>query len=162
MTTLTHCHLRQGKRIAFIQANWHKKIVEQGRLSFQAQLLEAGIHPSLIDLLDVPGSLEIPLQCKLLAKTNQYQVIVAAGLIVDGGIYRHDFVASTVLDGMMQVSLQSKIPVLSMVLTPHHFNDQSHHEFFHDHFKIKGMEAANACIQMINNEHKMAEIYQVA
>ncbi|NKB78112.1 MAG: 6,7-dimethyl-8-ribityllumazine synthase [Gammaproteobacteria bacterium] len=146
MTTNSHCHLSEGKRIAFIQAGWHKNIVEQGRLSFETQLLDAGVHPSLIDLVNVPGSLEIPLQCQLLAKTGQYQIIVAAGLIVDGGIYRHDFVASTVLDAMMKVSLQTEVPILSMVLTPHHFSDHSHHEYFYEHFKVKGMEAGSACI----------------
>ena len=84
-------------------------------------------------------------------------MIVAAGLIVDGGIYRHDFVASTVLDAMMQVSLDSEIPVLSVVLTPHHFHEHGeHHDFFFDHFLKKGEEAANACIQTLENMQQLA------
>ena len=146
--------LLPGKRIAFIQAGWHKDIVEQSRLSFESYLLEHHIHPSAIDVIEVPGSLEIPLQCKLLAKSGHYQVIVAAGLIVDGGIYRHDFVASTVLDAMMQVSLEAEIPVLSLVLTPHHFHDQTHHDFFFEHFKLKGKEAAQACLGVLGNSQE--------
>ena len=146
------CVLQPGQRIAFIEAGWHKEIVEQSRFAFETRLSEAGIDAANIDLINVPGSLEIPLQCKLLAKTQRYQIIVAAGLIVDGGIYRHDFVASTVLDAMMQVSLQAEIPILSVVLTPHHFNDDAHHGFFFEHFKLKGREAGNACIQMIQNQ----------
>ena len=46
-----------------------------------------------IDLFEVPGSFEIPLHAQLLAKTRRYTAIVAAGLVVDGGIYRHEFVA---------------------------------------------------------------------
>lgn len=143
--------LSPGKRIAFIQAGWHKDIVEQSRFSFEAYLLDHHIHPSAIDVIEVPGSLEIPLQCKLLAKSGRYEVIVAAGLIVDGGIYRHDFVASTVLDAMMRVSLDAEIPVLSLVLTPHHFHDQTHHDFFFEHFKLKGKEAAQACLGVLGS-----------
>ncbi|MFT7757154.1 UNVERIFIED_CONTAM: 6,7-dimethyl-8-ribityllumazine synthase, partial [Salmonella enterica subsp. enterica serovar Enteritidis] len=46
---------------------------------------------------DVPGSFDIPLLAKKLAETGQYDAIVATGLVVDGGIYRHDFVAGTVV-----------------------------------------------------------------
>ncbi len=42
---------------------------------------------SQIDVFEVPGAFEIPLQAKLLARTGRYVAIVATGLIVDGGIY---------------------------------------------------------------------------
>ena len=150
-------------RIAFIQASWHKSIVEQSRLSFTHDLAEHGIHSNAIDQIDVPGSLEIPLQCKLLARSGKYNVIVAAGLIVDGGIYRHDFVAATVLDGMMSVQLETEVPILSIVLTPHHFNDQKEHQqFFFDHFKVKGSEAAKACVQVLQNQRENPTLENVA
>src|SRR5262245_11846989 len=87
-------------RIAFVQACWHKDIVDQGRDAFVAALGGQGISAEQIDLYEVPGSLEIPLQAQLLAKTGHYAAIVAAGLIVDGGIYRHEFVAYTVIDAL--------------------------------------------------------------
>lgn len=143
---------KPGQRIAFIEATWHQDIVKQSRIAFVDEIAKHGISSSAIDLFEVPGSLEIPLQCKLLAKTAKYQLIVAAGLIVDGGIYRHDFVASTVLDAMMQVQLDAEIPILSVVLTPHLFSeDKAHVDFFHEHFKLKGREAAEACVQTLQN-----------
>ena len=45
----------------------------------------------------------------------------AAALIVDGGIYRHNFVAAAVVDGFMRVALDTGVPVLSISLTPRHF-----------------------------------------
>lgn len=139
-------------KIAYVQADWHSEIVEQAFYSFKAAVAEHGVENSQIEQFIVPGSLEIPLQCQLLAKTGDYALIVAAGLIVDGGIYRHDFVASTVLDAMMNVQLSTEIPVLSIVLTPHHFSAGSEHrDFFFDHFKLKGREAAKACILTLNN-----------
>ena len=136
--------------IAYIEAGWHNDIVSRARESFTQKMAGRGVTE--IKLFSVPGSLEIPLQTKLLAKTGQYDVIIAAGLIVDGGIYRHDFVASTVLDAMMRVSLDSEVPVLSVVLTPHHFHEHGeHHDFFFNHFVKKGEEAANACILTLEN-----------
>lgn len=139
-----------NSRVAYIEAGWHNDIVSQARTTFTEKLKDRGI--TNIDLASVPGSLEIPLQAKLMAKTGKYDLIIAAGLIVDGGIYRHDFVATTVLDAMMQVSLDSEVPVLSVVLTPHHFQEtREHFDFFHSHFKKKGEEAAKACIQTLEN-----------
>ncbi|MBX2868338.1 MAG: 6,7-dimethyl-8-ribityllumazine synthase [Acidiferrobacterales bacterium] len=144
--------LPKGKKIAFIQASWHRDIVEQSRIAFTDTLVENGYLNSDIELLEVPGSLEIPLESKRLIESGRYALIVAAGLIVDGGIYRHDFVAQTVLDGMMRVQLDSGVPILSVVLTPHHFSgDQAHYDFFFSHFKLKGKEAANACMQTLAN-----------
>ena len=144
--------LNQGKKIAYIQAGWHKPVVEQAFASFSEECSAAGITNPLIKLFEVPGSLEIPLQAKLLANSGEYAVIVAAGLIVDGGIYRHDFVASSVIDAMMQVQLASEVPILSVVLTPHHFQEtEAHESFFADHFRIKGKEAARACMQTLVN-----------
>ena len=144
--------LESGKRIAFIQAAWHSEIVGQARESFISECKNLGIDESQMDFFEVPGSLEIPLQSKLLAKTGHYAIVVAAGLIVDGGIYRHDFVASTVLDAMMQVQLELEVPILSVVLTPHHFQETDAHEsFYFEHFKIKGAEAAIACAKTLKN-----------
>lgn len=66
--------------------------------------------------------------------------------MVDGGIYRHEFVAAAVIDGLMRVQLDASLPVLSCVLTPIRFHDSGEHRaFFLEHFKVKGAEAARAC-----------------
>ena len=145
-----------NSNIAFIKACWHENIVNQGLESFIEQCARSGIAESRIEVFEVPGSLEIPLQAQLLARTGRYAIIVAAGLIVDGGIYRHDFVASTVLDAMMQVQLETETPILSMVLTPHQFQEtEAHEQFFHDHLKIKGREAADACMHTLKNMNEL-------
>ncbi len=145
-------HTPENAHIAFIQSSWHKDIVDQARDSFIFELGQKRISHEQINIFDVPGSLEIPLQAKLLAKTGKYDIIVAAGLITDGGIYRHDFVATTVSDAMMRVQLDYEIPILSVVLTPHCFHDhEEHHNFFFEHFKKKGAEAATACMQTLQN-----------
>ena len=149
--------LNSGKRIAFIQSTWHSKIVDQSRQSFVNECAILGISETQIEFFQVSGSLEIPLQAKMLAKTGHYAIIVAAGLIVDGGIYRHDFVSSSVLDAMMSLQLELEIPILSLVLTPHHYDESDFDEnFFFEHFKIKGVEAAKACAMTLKNLQSLA------
>ena len=135
-----------GQRIAFIQACWHKDIVDQCRIAFTEEMGKLGWPVSSIDFFELPGAFEIPLHAKVLAKTGKYAGIVASGLVVDGGIYRHDFVAQSVISALMQVQLDTEVPVFSAVLTPHHFHSHSeHHDYFHAHFLVKGREAAQAC-----------------
>jgi 6,7-dimethyl-8-ribityllumazine synthase len=144
------------KRIAFVQACWHREIVDQGRDAFVAEIERHGVSSDQIDLYEVPGSLEIPLQAKLLAKTGKYSSIVAAGFVVNGGIYRHEFVAQTVLDALMRIQLETDVPIISMVLTPQNFHEHdAHHDFFHEHFKVKGAEAAVACVKTVENLQKV-------
>ncbi|WP_442957037.1 6,7-dimethyl-8-ribityllumazine synthase [Phreatobacter sp. AB_2022a] len=139
-----------GSRIAFVQATWHRDIVDQCRLAFLAELERRGIAETLVDLFEVPGAFEIPLQAKLLARSGRYRAIVAAGFVVDGGIYRHEFVADAVISGLMRVQLDTEVPVISAVLTPQQFHEHAEHQaFFRAHFLVKGTEAAAACARTI-------------
>ncbi|MBI1245108.1 MAG: 6,7-dimethyl-8-ribityllumazine synthase [Alphaproteobacteria bacterium] len=136
--------------IAYIEASWHDDILAHGRKAFVAELAKTGRTESSVEIHRVPGSFEIPLLAKRLAQSGRHRAIVAAGLIVDGGIYRHEFVAHAVIDGLMRVQLDTGVPVLSMVLTPQNFHEhEAHYDFFVRHFVIKGTEAARACVRTI-------------
>jgi 6,7-dimethyl-8-ribityllumazine synthase len=82
-------------RYAFIKANWHSEIVDQA-LDGCTEV----IARDQVDLFDVPGAFEMPLLARDLARTGRYGAVICAALVVDGGIYRHDFVAA--VDGLMQ------------------------------------------------------------
>lgn len=141
---------RRPLRVAFVQSGWHRDIVDRAHAGFVETMLESGWSAEAIEHYAVPGAYELPLQARLLAKSGRYAAVVAAGLVVDGGIYRHDFVASAVIDGLMRVQLDTEVPVLSVVLTPHHFHEHDfHRQLFHGHFLEKGREAAQACLGAI-------------
>jgi len=136
----------RAARIAFIHALWHADIVRQAYEGFVDEIQALGFAASAVERFETPGSFEIPLHAQTLARTGRYAAIVAAGFVVDGGIYRHEFVAETVVGALMQVQLATETPVISVVLTPHHFHEGSAHEdFFRGHFRLKGAEAARAC-----------------
>ena len=137
-------------RIAVISAAWHADIVSQAKHSLLAELARQGLPNEQVDCFEVPGAFEIPLVAQRLARAGRHAAIVACGLVVDGGIYRHEFVAAAVIDGLMRVQLDSGVPVLSCVLTPQAFHDHAEdREFFARHFVAKGQEAACACLQVL-------------
>ena len=127
-------------RFAFIKAQWHADIVDRALEGF----LES-IPVDSVDVYDVPGAFELPLMARDLASTGRYEAVVCAAFVVDGGIYRHDFVASAVVDGLMRAGLDTGVPVLSVSLTPHHYQETDHHNaIYRAHFVEKGREAASA------------------
>ncbi len=124
----------------------HPRFAKPQRVAFLAEIEARHIARDRIDIFEVPGSFEIPLHAQILAKTRRYTAIVAAGLVVDGGIYRHEFVADTVIKALMDVQLRTEVPVFSAVLTPQQFHEsQAHFDFFRKHFAVKGIEVAEAC-----------------
>jgi 6,7-dimethyl-8-ribityllumazine synthase len=144
--TTAHPRFAKPQRVAFVQSCWHREVVEECRIAFLAEIETRHITRAQIDLFEVPGSFEIPLHAQLLAKTRRYTAIVAAGLVVDGGIYRHEFVSDTVIKALMDVQLRTEVPVFSAVLTPQQFHESAVHvDFFRRHFAIKGIEVAEAC-----------------
>ena len=135
-------------KIAFIKARWHAEIVDQALVGFEKGMADAGRAVD-IKSFDVPGAFEMPLLAKKLGASGKYDAIVCAALVVDGGIYRHDFVASAVVDGLMQAQMETGVPTYSVSLTPHHFQPTEEHiGFYHAHFVKKGEEAASA-VRMI-------------
>lgn len=141
--------MTESIRIAFVKAGWHGDIVDRALEGFEAELRSTDTD-AVVDIIDVPGAFELPLQAARLARTGRYDAIVGAALVVDGGIYRHDFVAQAVVDGLMRVQLDTDVPVFSVSLTPHNFQPTDEHvRFFGDHFVKKGVEAARAVGQVL-------------
>ncbi len=142
--------LNPASRIAVISATWHTDIVVRARDAFLVEAAHLGQPNKNIDLNELPGAFEIPLHAQMLANSGRYDAIVAFALVVDGGVYRHEFVAHAVIDGLMRVQLDTGVPVLSAVLTPKDFHEHADHlKFFSEHFVKKGAEAARACLATI-------------
>lgn len=144
-------------RVALIQSSWHKDLVDRITTGFVTEAAALGHAESSIDVINVTGAFEIPLHAKRLSESGRYDAIVAAGLVVDGGIYRHEFVADAVIGGLMRVQLDTDVPILSVVLTPHEFHEhETHRKFFFDHLETKGTEAAQACYHTVDSLRRVS------
>lgn len=134
--------------VAVVAARWHADLVDRAVTAF-TETLGAGRSTWNVEVHHVPGAFEIPLRAKRLALAG-VDAVAACALVVDGGIYRHDFVAGSVVDGLMRVQLETDVPVFSAVLTPHHFHEHSEHlSYFAQHLEKKGRELAHALMETL-------------
>lgn len=136
------------RRLAIVAAQWHGQIVDEQVDEARKRLIEQGWA---VEVFTVPGAFEIPLFAQRLARTGAFDAIAACALVVDGGIYRHEFVADSVVDALMRIQLETDVPVFSGVLTPHHFHDHAEHQnYFSQHFRTKGAELARAVVVAVS------------
>jgi len=137
-------------KIAVLSASWNVDIVQAAEDSFKAEIskLSPGAQ---VDVFKVPGSLEIPLAGKR-ALEGDYDIAVGIGFVVNGGIYRHEFVGHTVVQSILDVQLQTNKPFLSVVLTPQSYCEHldTYTEMYVKHMDAKGKEAAKACAGTID------------
>lgn len=147
-------------KIAFIKAGWHADILQVGYQAFTSHVHDLTQGRGQVGLFEVPGGFEIPLLAKQLALSGNYDAIVGSAFVVDGGLYRHEFVAAAVVTGLMQVQLDVGVPVLSMVLTPQQpFTGADEQQaFFLRHFEVKGREAAEACIAVLDTHRALGQV----
>ena len=138
------------RRVALVSASWHRDIVACATTAIRAELNRTGDPPGELEHFEVPGAFEIALHAQRLARSGRYDAIIACALVVNGGIYRHEFVAGAVIAALMRVQLDTDTPVFSAVLTPRDFHDHDEHRrFFADHFVTKGVEVARACVETL-------------
>ena len=136
-----------GQRIAFVQSTWHETIVDRCRHSFADEIAELGVPRDHVRLLQ--GSRVVRTSAPRQTPRVDRAVRSRRCRWTCGrrGIYRHEFVAEAVINGLMSVQLDVGVPVISAVLTPHHFHEHEQHlAFFASHFELKGREAARACV----------------
>lgn len=106
-----------------------------------------------ITLVRVPGAYELPLAAQRVAKSEQFDAIIALGAVIRGGTPHFDFVAGECNKGLAQVALQYDIPLAFGVLT----TDSIEQAIERAGTKAgnKGAEAALSALEMINVTHQL-------
>lgn len=155
-----HRAVERDLRVAVIASAWHREIVGSAIQAIQAEFERSRIPKSALQHFEVPGAFEIPLLAQRLARGGAgggFDAIIACGLVVNGGIYRHEFVAAAVIDGLMRVQLDNDVPIFSCVLTPREFHEHdTHRQFFVDHLRSKGLEVARCCLETLARHGEVA------
>ncbi len=107
-----------------------------------------GVVESDIDVAWSPGSFEMPLIAKKMAKTENYDAIICLGAVIRGATPHFDYVSSEVSKGIANVMLQTEVPVTFGVLTTE--NIEQAIERAGTKSGNKGFDAAMAAIEMAN------------
>ncbi|NOX46310.1 MAG: 6,7-dimethyl-8-ribityllumazine synthase [Chlorobi bacterium] len=95
-----------------------------------------------------PGSFEIPLIAKKMAKSGNFDALICLGAVIRGATPHFDYVSNEVAKGIAQVSLELEVPISFGVLTTD--NIEQAIERAGTKSGNKGFDAAMAAIEMAN------------
>jgi 6,7-dimethyl-8-ribityllumazine synthase len=109
--------IAEGKKFALIVSRFNDFITDRLLGGAVDGLLRSGARDKDIDIVKVPGSFEIPLMAKKIAKTGRYNAIVCLGAIIRGATAHFEYVSAEVSKGIAPVSLESDIPVIFGIIT---------------------------------------------
>lgn len=136
-----------ARRIVIAVARFNAPITSQLLQGCRAALADAGLGDDDIRTVHVPGAWELPLVCRQLAASGNYEAVIALGAVIRGETAHFDFISAECARGLMQVSLETDVPVAFGVLTPE--NSEQALERADPARKNKGREAALAALEMI-------------
>ena len=139
-----------GLRIGIVWSRFNEELVRALLTAADKQLVELGVEPDHIDSVSVPGALEIPLALQSLALERRgftgprYHALIALGAVVRGETYHFEVVANESARGILDVQLETGIPVANGVLT----TDTEAQAL--ERAAVKGAEAARVAVEMAN------------
>jgi 6,7-dimethyl-8-ribityllumazine synthase len=134
----------KGLRIALVQARFHVAITTALRQSCQERLLALGVQANDIQIVTVPGALEVPLAIQALAEKDCWDALVAIGCVIRGETFHFELVAQTCTQALSRLALDYQIPILNAVLTTEDLPQAQARCI------VKGQEAADGAVEMAN------------
>lgn len=111
-------------------------------------LKRSGAIEKDIEMAWSPGSFEIPLIAKKMAKAKKYDAIICLGAVIRGATPHFDFVANEVSKGVANAMLETEVPIIFGVLTTESIEQAI--ERAGTKSGNKGFDAAMAAIEMAN------------
>ena len=138
-----------GLCVAIVWSRFNEDIVRELLTACDRELVNLGVAPADIDVVSVPGALEIPLALQALALRTRgfgrrYDALVALGAVVRGETYHFEVVSNESARGILEVQLETGVPVANAVLTT------STEEQARERASVKGAEAARVAVEMAN------------
>ncbi|ROL58638.1 6,7-dimethyl-8-ribityllumazine synthase [Bacteroidetes/Chlorobi group bacterium Naka2016] len=137
-----------GKKFAIVVSRWNQFIVGKMLEGALDALKRHKASDENITIVYCPGSFEIPLVCKRLALSKQYDAIIALGAVIRGATPHFDYIANEVAKGIAQVNLETGVPVVFGVLTTDTIEQAI--ERAGSKSGNKGFDAAVAAIEMVS------------
>ena len=142
-----------GKRVAIVVAEWNAEVTTKLFDGAKARLLELGFAEADILRFAVPGTFELTSGARWAAERPDIDGIICLGVVVQGETRHFDFICDAVANGLTQLALLSKKPVIFGVLTTN--NMEQAHARAGGAVGHKGIEAADTVAQMLALQEQM-------
>jgi len=138
----------KGLRFGLVVSRFNEFITKKLLEGAQDALLRHGVSQADIEIAWVPGSFEIPLIAKKLAKSKKYDAVICLGAVVRGGTPHFEYIATEVSKGIAKISLETGLPVIYGVIIADTLEQAI--ERAGTKMGNKGFEAAENAIEMAN------------
>ena len=117
MPTLEGDLSKPAGRFAVVAAKFNRDVVDRLVEGALQGFRKHGVADDSVDLVRVPGSLEVPLACKQLAGSGHYAAIVALGAVIKGETDHYTYVCQEAAAGVMRATLATGVPIIFGILT---------------------------------------------
>lgn len=140
-------------RIAIVASRVNRPIVDDLIFGAREALARGGVPDEALEIVSVPGALELPLAARYIAEAGRADGIVALGVVLKGETLHFDLVARESTAGLVRVSLEFGIPVGMGILAC----DTVEQAMNRAGLKAgnKGAEAAYAALEMVNLRRRL-------
>ena len=133
-----------GLKVGVVMCRFNLDVCEGLLSACTAELLRLGVAAGDITIATVPGALEIPLVLQTMAQTGSFDALVALGAVIRGETYHFEVVSNDSCRAVMEVQLDTGIPVANGILTCED-DDQALARM-----QVKGADCAQAAVEMAN------------
>jgi 6,7-dimethyl-8-ribityllumazine synthase len=132
-------------RIAIVVARFNDDVTKRLLRGAEEALQRHGVEEP--DVYWVPGSLELPVTALALAEKGGHDAIVCLGCVIRGETFHFEVVSMQAASGIMQVQLDTGVPITFGVLTT---EDRDQALARSGPKNNKGADAAEAAIETAN------------
>ena len=140
---------KKGSKIAIAVSRYNQEITTALLDSCKKELIKRGVSPANISVVEVPGAFELVYACKKFVDLNNFDAVIALGAVIRGETPHFDFIALSVSQGIMELNLENKIPVIFGILTTENLK-QAKDRIKGGKIGDKAVEAALTALEMIN------------
>ena len=145
----------KGLKFGIVLSRFNNFIGERLLEGAMDALRRSGAEDGDCTVVRVPGSFEIPLAAKKMAKSGRYDAVICLGCVIRGATPHFAYIATEVTKGIASVTLESEIPVAFGVLV----TDTMEQAIERAGTKMgnKGFDAAMTAIEMANVMKEIAK-----
>jgi len=142
-----------GKKFAVVVSRYNSAVTE-ALLSGAMECFERhGVTEEYVDVVHVPGCLEIPTVCAKLVESKKYAALAALGAVIRGETYHFEVVANHSTLALVELSVKHKIPIACGILTVDNLRQAKARSLGKE--GNKGWEAALTTMQMADLMEKL-------
>ena len=145
--------LGKGKKIAIVVSSFNEVISRNLLQGCIDTLKKCGTEDKDISIYWTPGAFEIPLICFKLSSSKKYDAIISLGAIIRGDTPHFDYIASSLMRSLQEISLKTHTPIILGVITAE--TEEQALERAGIKKENRGREAALAALEMANLNSKI-------